>query len=653
MKNEDRNGRITRRDFHNGALLGSGAVLLGMSAPLLSGCDSGGGRASPASEIHPWNGYSGVGDYSRSNGNIESTREAAHLIRDQKVDDLMADLIDTGEIYDLVVIGGGFSGLSAARTFLREAETHQTCMLLENHPLPGGEAKRNEFLIDGKMLVGPQGSNVVVTPTGSGDWYDELWNDLGIPRDPVFQPLEGYSGDLRVSKTNYMPMFGLAEQTATAGYFFDEENFGVVAYWDINSSENDYKNTPFTDEEKSDLARLHRGAGKNIWGDDWERGLDSVTYRHYLEDILAVQPRITQMLDKTLSTTGGLGADAVSALFAMKSGLPGFDIGFGDGSYYRLSPSDGEAKGIFSFPGGNDTVYRLMLKRVMPDAIAGDGSFRAIQNSPYNFENFDREGARLRIRLNSTAVSVEHDGAPDGASLVKVAYVRDGKPYLIRARGVVSAIGGWVNKHIVRDLPEEYQDAFGQFVYGSNMIVNVALTNWEFLANIGVSACHYFSADGLGGFCNIKQPMSFSDRQASFDPKEPVVLTFYIGFPNPGLPAQAQAAQNRYALLSKSYADIERAIRAQLKKMFENAGFNEDRDIGGIVVNRWGHSYIVPTPGFFFGVEGKRPAMDVVKERFGRIAFGHAEHNGLQEWFGGVENGERAARQVIEVIRHA
>lgn len=624
-----------------------------MAAPLLSACGSGRNDATAFAKVHPWNGYAGVGDYSRSNGNIEGVRDAAHLIRDQKVDGMMADLIDTGEIYDLVVIGGGFSGLSAARTFLKEADPHRTCLLLENHPLPGGEAKRNEFIVDGKVVVGPQGSNVVVTPFAPGDWYDELWKDLGIPRDPKFQPLENYPGSLRVSKTNYLPMFGLAEQTATSGYFFDEETFGVESFWDIDSSENHYANTPFTDREKEDLSRLHQGAGKNIWGDDWEQALDGVTYRHYLEEILEVQPRIIEMLDKTLSTTGGLGADAVSALFAMKSGLPGFDRGFGDGTLYRLKPSDKEAEGIFSFPGGNDTVYRLMLKRVLPEAIAGDDSFDSIQNSHYQFENFDREGARFRIRLNATAVFVQHDGEPESASTVKVAYARDGKLLLIRARGVVSAVGGWVNKHIVRDLPGTYQDAFSQLVYGSNMIVNVALRNWEFMARIGVSACHYFSAEGLGGFCNIKQPMAFSDKQAAFDPAEPAVFTFYIGFPNPGLPAQAQAAQNRYSLLSKSYAEIEGAIRAQMTKMFSSAGFDADRDIAGIVVNRWGHSYIVPTPGFFFGADGQRPAMDIVKERFGRIAFGHAEHNGLQEWFGGVENGERAARQVLEVIGHA
>lgn len=646
--NQELPADITRRDFSKGALLGSGLALLGAAAPLLSSCDGSAPQAGDA--INPWNGFAGVGDYARSNGNVEATREAAHLIRDQKIDALMPSAIDTGEVFDMLIIGGGFSGLSAARTFLREADPKQTCLLLENHPLPGGEAKRNAFEVDGYVVMGPQGSNLSVVPSTKGDWYDTLWSELGIPRAPKFQPLTGVPSDLIVCKANYLPMFGLAEQTATAGYYFDKESFGGKSYWDVDSSETDYVHTPFSDAEKADLVRLHKGTGNNRAGDDWERWLDSISYRDYLEKTLGIQPRIISMLNQTLSTTGGLGSDAASALFALKSGLPGFDKGFGDAALYRFSPEDRKAEGCFSFPGGNDAVYRLLLKRVIPAAISGGDSFDEIHGAPYKFENFDRKGERVRIRLNATAVRVEHLGPSEQAGMVRVAYEKEGRVYIVRARGVVSAAGGWVNKHIIRDLPEAHNDAFNSFIYGSNMIVNVALRNWKFLAKLGISAFHYFGADGLGAFGNIKHPMAIGSEQDDFSPDKPVVMTFYIGFPNPGLPALEQAAQNRWSLLSKSYAEIETAMRQQMFKMFAEAGFDAERDIAGITVNRWGHSYIVCPPGFFFGTEGKEAPLDVVKRRFGRIAFGHAEQNGLQEWFGGVENGERAARQILELL---
>lgn len=640
MKTGKTVSNITRRDFVKGTLVGSGAALLTMPAPVeINAAES---------SVHPWNGYAGEGDYALSNGNTESIRTAAHLIRDGKIDALMEHVVDTGEFYDLIVVGGGFAGLSAVRTFLKEAKPGQTCLLLENHALPGGEAKRNEFVVDGYRLSGPQGSNLSVVPWEKGGWYDELWSDLGIPRAPTFQTLTGYEGSLRISPTNYMPMFGIAEQTANAGYFFDKKYFGLrKSYWDIDSIQNAYADTPFSNKEKADLERLYRGDGRNTAGEHWDQWLDGITYETYLSDVLDIEPRVIAWLDKTLSTTGGLGCDAVSAKFAMMAGSPGFDKGFGGPSLYRFSPEDKEGAGVFCFPGGNDAVYRLMLKSILPEVIAGGKSFDEIHDGKYRLEQFDRPSNRVKIRLNATAVQIEHDGDPERANSVFVTYQHDGKTYRVRGASVVSAVGGWVNKHIIKDLPDNYVQAFGELIHGSNMIINVALRNWKPMAKLGISACHFFSDRGLGGYCNIKRPMIFGDNQSPLDPGKPAVLTFYAGFPKPGLPAQQQAAAIRWELLSRSYADIETAVREQLTDMFGPLGFDAGRDIAGVTLNRWGHSYIASTPGFFYGKDGREAPQRVITRRFGRIAFGHSENNGIQEWFGAVEQGERAARQVL------
>ena len=650
MRNYDND--ITRRDFVKGTLIGSGAVLLTMPAPIAEEAGPGGKVAQPGAETaHPWDGYAGVGDYARANGNTESTTSAAHLIRDKQIDGIPTGAVDTGESYDLVIVGGGFAGLSAARTFLKEAAAGQTCLILENHALPGGEAKRNEFVVDGYKISGPQGSNLTVVPGVKGDWYDELFDDLEIPRHPAFQTLEGYRGNLRLSPTNYLPMLGIAEQAASAGYFFDKETFGLEeSYWDIDSSQNAYANTAFSAAEKAELERLREGTGVNEAGDDWSAWLDSITYQEYLEGTLNIQPRVIKLLSITLSTTSGMGCDSISARYAMMSALPGFDKGFGDKSLYRVPPDDKEIAGIFSFPGGNDAIYRLMLKQVLPNAISGGTRFEEIHDSAYRFENFDAPDSPVRIRLNSTAVRVVHDGDPARTNSVTIYYQRSGKVYRVRARGAISAVGGWVNKHIVQDLPGEYEAAFGKLVHGSNMIVNVALRNWKPMAKLGVSACHFFTDNGLGGFCNIRRPLVFGDNQPPLDPEKPVVLTFYAGFTKPGLPAREQAAAIRWELMSKSYADIEASVRQQLMTMFGSLGFDDEKDIAGIVVNRWGHSYVAAIPGFFHGNDGKPALQQVVAKPFGRIAFGHSEHKGIQEWFGAVEHGERAARQVLEII---
>jgi spermidine dehydrogenase len=143
---------ITRRDFLNGTLVGVGAALLGAAAPGHAT------RQAPAGVLKDaWTGYGGVGDYATSNGNVAAVREAAHLIRDKLTQAMMDDVEDTGEVYDMVIIGGGFSGIGAAYKFHKQFGDSKKCLILENHPVFGGEAKQNEFDVDGYRLYGPQG----------------------------------------------------------------------------------------------------------------------------------------------------------------------------------------------------------------------------------------------------------------------------------------------------------------------------------------------------------------------------------------------------------------------------------------------------------------------------------------------------------------
>ena len=634
---------ITRRDFVKGALLGSGAMLLGMPAP---------GSAQPSdAEALAWDGYGGTGDYARSHGNSWRVHQSAHLIRDGKIPAMLPQAIDLGESFDVIVAGGGFAGTAAARTFLREAKPAKTCLVLENHALSGGEAKRNEFMVRGYRLVGPQGSNLVVPPATPGDWYDELWNDLGIPRKPTFQKLSGHAGPLRVPRDNFFPMFGVGDEISSAGYFFDASTFGGKSYWDLDPHRSGFRRTAFPEAVKADLRQLFGGTGKNLAGEGWEKWLDGMTYAQYLVGVLGMQPATARLFDPTLCLEAGLGTDCVSALLAARVGAPGFAKGFpADVTLYRSTAEKPEDQVTWSFPGGNDSVYRLLLKRVLPDAIEGGPSFEEVHDGAYRLENFDRPGTPVRIRLNCTVVNVQQEGAASDPRSVAVTYLRDGKLYRARAKGLVSSVGGWVAKHIVHDLPDSCAQAFGQLNYGSAMIVNIALTNWRFMAKLGITSAIHFMKDGLGQCLNIRQPMVFGKHAQPLNPDLPIVLTAYVGFPSHGLPARAQAAKARLELMSHSYRDYEVKIRTLLTEMFGSAGFNVRRDIAGIVLNRWGHSYVVPEPGFYHGIDGRPAPRGVLTQRLGRVAFGHSELNGIQEWFGGVENGERAMQQVLEVI---
>ena len=187
-----------------------------------------------------------------------------------------------------------------------------------------------------------------------------------------------------------------------------------------------------------------------------------------------------------------------------------------------------------------------------------------------------------------------------------------------------------------------------QFHHGPILVANVAVRNWKAFAKLGIAAAHWF--DGFGFFVNVRQPMKINGIPVPLDPSKPAMLTFYVGFPQSGVPIDAQTSAARARLFATSYADFELQIRKQLQQMLGDSGFDARHDIAGIVINRWGHAYIAPQPGFYFGTPSNPAPLEVIRERHGRIAFGHSELSGRQSWGRAAQESRRALKQVLEVI---
>lgn len=300
-----------------------------------------------------------------------------------------------------------------------------------------------------------------------------------------------------------------------------------------------------------------------------------------------------------------------------------------------------------SFPGGNSGFARHFLKRLIPDGIEGENRFEDIITSRINFQALDRQGNPLRMRLNSTVLHVAHEGTPDSGDSVRLVYRRGDKNYAVRAKAVVMATGSWINRHVIRDLPAHIDDACSKFQYAPFLVANVALNNWRFLDTLGITAAIWDRGEGDFGYtCNIRNPMQVGDYQPPLDPNKPIVLSFYTPFYYPGLAVAAQGTKGRAELLSTSYDDYEGRIYAQMMKLFGSSGFKPERDVAGLILNRWGHAYSVPYPGFFGGNGGTAPR-DVIRKGYGRIAIGHSELDGLQHYGPAADEGRRAFNQVM------
>ena len=652
---------ITRRDFVNAVAVGTGAALLGSVAPgVVKALDSASTTGS-ARPWHPWTGYGGVGDYAICNGNTWEVVNAGHGIRDALYESSIAGAAPTGETYDLVIVGGGFSGVIAAYTFLKDTKRERPCLLLDNHPLIGGEAKRNEFLVRGLRLIGPQGSNETNVPTTG--LHAEIWRDIGLPTEFEFGELPPGRRAMEFALANYEHVywdyFG-ASSHENHGYFFETPH----PHWVRNPWGHNLEGTPWPADLRRDLLRWRDEPVQAFDGDEasLSRWLDTMTYSDYLTKFRKLHPEVARFADPFVAAGLGPGTDNVSAYLAYHTGFPGFQ-GLSKEMDEKIRvfkeqsavaapprlPGKPYTPPIFSFPGGNDGIMRALVKWLNPEVIEGSTSFTDMHNGRIHFEAMDRAGTPCRMRAGATAVRVVHDPEHQGKGKpATVTYVKDGKFFSVEARTVIWAGASWTAKHAVQHLPNEYLVAMESFPRSPILVANVALDNWRALYKLGFTACSW--RGGFGHTANIRAPMYVGNYRPPLDPDKPIVFTFYVAFHQHGLSFDEQGRVGRAKLFATSYREFETQIRQQLVQMFASAGFDPKRDIAGIVLNRWGHAYVDAGPGFFFGRDGKPAPSDVLRRPLGNIAFAHSELAGHQDWHYAAEEGQRAARQILGML---
>jgi spermidine dehydrogenase len=626
---------ITRRDFLNATLLASGGALLTSASPANLLAVTARGK----STNDDWTGYGGVGDYANSNGNTTGVMEAGHQIRDLNFESLPANTIDTGETYDCVVVGGGISGLAAALIFQKQAGKGKTCLVLDNHPIFGGEAKRNEFLVDGHRLTAHQGSAFFPVPYPHS-FIARFYESIGLKTPQLeYQKWGSSAPEMQLGRTPYLG-------SAPYGLYFGAKFGQPEGLWLTDPWGKKLEGAPISAKAREDLLSAQSASDAaqvpKYAGDAISRRLDTIT----LEDHLIERHGISRETVRTFLSPDegggfGLGPDALSGYTAYA-----FDM---------LHPLDiSDETGQQMFPDGNSGIARLITKTLIPESIAGDHSLNDVCRNAVNFAALDRAGSPARIRLDSTAVWVKHEGVkgnddPAKSESVTVAYTRGGKTYRVRARSAVMAGGSWTTKHIVRDLPEDRRTAYDQFYRSPCMMANIAVRNWRFLYKMGIAGAQWY--EGLGNYMQVRKLATCGADSPTISPDSPVVLTLKVLYSYPGHSTEEQGHMGRGEMISVPFRDYERQIRQQFTAMFARSGFDASRDIAGIILNRWGHAYVSPAPGFYFGKDGKPAPGDTLRAApFGRIAFANTDLSGMPDHRSSIIEADRAVGQLLDQV---
>ena len=527
------------------------------------------------------------------------------------------------------MVGGGLSGLAAAVFF--QKNTGGRCLVLDNHAMFGGEAKRNEFLVGGQTLIAHQASAIFLVPQ-KGGYTSRFYDLIGMDRSAFdYQRWGGRSPEMSLSHSPYA-------EPENYGFYFGPKFGQQQGVWVLDPWGKKLDGAPLSDDVKADLMRYRtvreHGPRPKAEGDAVSRQLDAIT----LEDHLMARHHISRETVRTFLSPVegggyGLGPDALSAYCAY--------------AIQTQFPEDGDdALGDQMFPDGNTGFARLMVKTLIPNAFAGPHTVDAVWRNRVRFASLDRAGQPTRIRLKATVVRVEHEGDPRSSPHAVITYVKGGRLFRVRARGVVMAGGSWTTRRIVRDLPPSHREAYAQFYRSPCLMANVAVRNWRFLYKMGMSGCRWF--EGLGNYLSVRKMAIVGGQSRDIGPDSPTVLTIKVLFAHPGQPVAEQGSRGRAELLGTSFAQYERAFREQLGDMFAPGGFDPRRDIAGIILNRWGHAYVNPQPGFFFGVDGKPAPRDVLRNQpHGRITFANTDLAGAMDHRNSIREADRAVTQLV------
>ena len=429
---------ITRRDFLQGIALTVGARRL---------------RLGPSQGL---------------DGQTPAAMALGHRVRDGEVP---AEVADTGEVYDLVVVGAGIAGLASAYLYYQEAPGQPSILLLDNHDEPGGHARRNVMEYGGQRLIAPGGTfaleDVEDSPEEAFDFFRRIGLDparLVEYRDPKFRE-----------------RFGLSPAVV-----FDSRVFGGVRTtwvnrWNETPYEEFFARCPLSEAARKELVLLYT-TRKNYLPESKELKADlhSMSWEKFVREKMGLGDDAVRFVDLYSTDLIGLGCDAASALEGYAIG-PGFFGMGGEGFYEEGGMLKYGYRPVNRYPDGNYTVALQLLKGILPSAIEGENTMEGVFNGELRGEELDRSENRVRLRLSSMVTKIRQEGETVGVDYLQ----EDGKARRVRARHVIMTGWGSVAKHVVSDLPEEQRRALEEYRYSSALYINVLLKHWHPIADIG------------------------------------------------------------------------------------------------------------------------------------------------------------------------
>jgi spermidine dehydrogenase len=625
MKRDDLglSSAIPRRDFLQGV-----AVAIGS---LATSCGRGAAsdRALRMGPIAAPLGPAPAG-FERYQGQDHAQMGLGHRVRDRKVDAADDAALETGERYDLVVIGAGIAGLAAALTFTRERNGR--VLIVDTAGGVGGHAVRNTFEHEGERFVAHGGATGLEDPEDAPSDARALLKGVGVTEE-LLRSLrdDGHRARHGLRSGLYLPP--RVHPSATAG---------LVTGVHVRPWSKLLADASLDDDARRELITFFttaRDPYEELSAAARRDAQSKLSWADFIRRHLGLGDLAVKVADLFAADLVGLGADAVSVAGARAAGIPIAS----DGPWpIGRDEDEDDAR----FPDGNHTIARCLLAAMRPDALDGydaggqtpDAAFHATLRD----DALDDPRADVRVRLRTMATAVRH---VDGERAVEVELRGlDGGARRVRAGAVVIAGYGRVARRIVTDLPSAQREALLSQRKTSLLYVNVLLRRWEPMKAAGV--WRVYTPAGFASSMQLADAFRMGGYRPRAEPDTPTVLSIYKQLYRPGAPLDEQLAAGRLALETTPFETWERQLREELQLIFGPHGFEAARDVLAITINRWGH-------GYAFAAEPREDGATAAgehrraREPLGRIAFAGSDAAGEPWLQAAVHHGIRAAREVI------
>jgi spermidine dehydrogenase len=571
-------------------------------------------------------------------GSHDGSWEVAHAMRDGKRWDNPAR---DAEIYDLIVVGGGISGLSAAFFYRQQAGPKSKILILDNHDDFGGHAKRNEFQSGNRLIIGYGGTQTITGPNLYSPEAKQLFKDLGIE----LKKFETYFDK------NFYDSRGMGQ-----AIFFDKETFGadrLVAGAYKTPWPEFLAKTPLSAAAQEDLVRLFTNKTDYLAGmspEEKKNYLAKTSYQDYLLKNVKVVPEAIPFLFSSMYGLYGVGIDAVPAGDMAGLGyLPGFEgLGIedadGPGMGLEVTRQDHEPY-IYHFPDGIGSVPRLIVRSLIPGVAPGN-TMEDVVLAKFNYAKLDDESSSVRVRLNSTVIHAANGRDVSGRDGAAVTYVRGGQARVATGSVCILACWNMVIPYLCPEMPDVQKQALAYNVKVPLVYTNVQLKNWKAFEKLKV---HGVRCPGAF-FSEVEMdfPVSMGGYEFTQESDESCLIHMQYVPVGPGATAREKQRTGRMRLMSTSFQTFERNTRDQLARILGSAGFDPASDIEAITVNRWPHGYAYEYNSLYDPVwpPGKAPH-EIGRKPFGNIHIANSDAGAFAYTNEAIDQGYRAVREIV------